>query len=122
MIESCIGARYFSWLQLLSTCLNSYFWLTVLVPAGTQEADEAEVEEEEEEEEEVKPVKKNAKKEVEEEEAEDKREHVNIIFIGHVGKSFNMIHCLIFIMCRALCWLWSCIMASYNTEGNITEI
>ncbi|XP_078347678.1 eukaryotic peptide chain release factor GTP-binding subunit ERF3A-like isoform X2 [Oculina patagonica] len=56
---------------------------------GNQEADEAEVEEEEEEEEEVKPVKKTAKKEVAEEEAEDKREHVNIIFIGHVdaGKS-----------------------------------
>ena len=45
-----------------------------------------------EEEEEVKPVKKNTKKEVEEEqEAEDKREHVNIIFIGHVGKGGNMI-------------------------------
>lgn len=44
-----------------------------------------------EEEEEVKPVKKNTKKEVEEEqEAEDKREHVNIIFIGHVGKGCNM--------------------------------
>ena len=45
-----------------------------------------------EEEEAVKPVKKNTKKEVEEEEADDKREHVNIIFIGHVGESFNMIY------------------------------
>ncbi|RMX52686.1 hypothetical protein pdam_00004235 [Pocillopora damicornis] len=47
-----------------------------------------EVEAEEEEQEEVKPVKKEAKKEVEEE-PEDKREHLNIIFIGHVdaGKS-----------------------------------
>lgn len=47
----------------------------------------AEVEAEEEEEEQVKPVKKEAKKEVEEE-PEDKREHLNIIFIGHVGKNF----------------------------------
>lgn len=66
-----------------------------LVPTGNKETDEAEVEEQEEEEEaeeEVKPVKKNAKKQVEEEEeVEDKREHVNIIFIGHVGKSFNII-------------------------------
>ena len=44
---------------------------------------------EEAEKEEAKPEVKKAssKKEVEEEE-EDKREHVNIIFIGHVGKSF----------------------------------
>lgn len=51
-----------------------------------------------EEEEEVKPAKTSAKKEVEEEEAEDKREHVNIIFIGHVGKSFNMVFDFIIIM------------------------
>ena len=49
-----------------------------------------EVEAEEEEQEEVKPVKKEAKKEVEEE-PEDKREHLNIIFIGHVGKNFASI-------------------------------
>ena len=41
----------------------------------------------EEEEEEAKPTKiGSSKKKVEEEEVEDKREHVNIIFIGHVGK------------------------------------
>ena len=38
----------------------------------------------------MKPVKKEAKKEVEEE-PEDKREHLNIIFIGHVGKNFASI-------------------------------
>ena len=38
----------------------------------------------------MKPVKKEAKKEVEEE-PEDKREHLNIIFIGHVGKNFTSI-------------------------------
>lgn len=67
------------------------FWLTLstLVAVENKEAEEAEMEEEEEEE--VKPVKKDAKKEVKEEEAEDKREHVNIIFIGHVGKCCNMI-------------------------------
>ena len=41
----------------------------------------------EDEEEEAKPTKiSSSKKKVEEEEVEDKREHVNIIFIGHVGK------------------------------------
>ena len=64
--------------------------MCTFIPVENKEAEEAEMEEEEEEE--VKPVKKNTKKEVEEEqEAEDKREHVNIIFIGHVGKGCNMI-------------------------------
>ena len=42
----------------------------------------------EEVEEEVKPAKKEVKKEVAEE-PEDKREHINIIFIGHVGMNFK---------------------------------
>ena len=42
----------------------------------------------------MKPVKKVTKKDVEEE-PEDKREHVNIIFIGHVGKNL-----------RKTCWFF----------------
>ena len=56
--------------------------------AENNETDDTEVKEEAEKEEAKPEVKKaGSKKEVEEEE-EDKREHVNIIFIGHVGKSF----------------------------------
>lgn len=52
---------------------------------------------EEAEKEEAKPEAKKAscKKEVEEE--DDKREHVNIIFIGHVGKSFVFSITLLFL-------------------------
>ena len=59
-----------------------------MVIAEDKEVDDVEMgEEEEEEEEEAKPTKtSSSKKKVEEEEVEDKREHVNIIFIGHVGK------------------------------------
>ena len=47
----------------------------------------------------MKPVKKEAKKEVEEE-PEDKREHLNIIFIGHVGKNFlTTLFFLLFVRC-----------------------
>ena len=59
-----------------------------------REVDDVEMEKEEEE---AKPVKTNSsKRKVEEEEVKDKREHVNIIFIGHVGKSFSFnfsLHC-----------------------------
>ena len=53
---------------------------------------------EEAEKEEAKPEVKKAssKKEVEEEE-DDKREHVNIIFIGHVGTSFVFSITLLFL-------------------------
>ena len=67
-----------------------------IIALENKEAEEAEMEEEEE----VKPVKKSAKKDIEEEEAEDKREHVNIIFIGHVGKSFDMIYDFILVRHR----------------------
>jgi len=70
--------------------VNNRLTLCTLRTVENKEAEEAQMEEEEEEE--VKPVKKDTKKEVEEEEAEDKREHVNIIFIGHVGEGFNMIY------------------------------
>lgn len=43
---------------------------------------------EEAEKEEAKPEVKKASSKKEVEEEDDKREHVNIIFIGHVGKSF----------------------------------
>ena len=72
--------------------------LCTFITVENKEAEEAEMEEEEE----VKPVKKNVKKEVEEEEADNKREHVNIIFIGHVGKIFNMIYDLIFRILKSL--------------------
>lgn len=51
---------------------------------------------EEAEKEEAKPEVKKAssKQEVEE---EDKREHVNIIFIGHVGKSFVLTITVLFL-------------------------
>ena len=43
---------------------------------------------EEEEQREAKPVKtSSSKKKLQKEEIEDRREHINIIFIGHVGKS-----------------------------------
>ena len=60
----------------------------LVVIAENKEVDDVEMDAEEEEEG-AKPVKKNnSKKKVEEEEVADKREHVNIIFIGHVGKRF----------------------------------
>lgn len=82
---SCIPKRVSCTLYIL---IDNRLTLCTFINVENKEAEEAEMEEEEE----VKPVKKNAKKEVEEEEAEDKREHVNIIFIGHVGEGFNMIY------------------------------
>lgn len=53
----------------------------------TEDREVDDVEMGEDEEEEAKPTKiSSSKKKVEEEEVEDKREHVNIIFIGHVGE------------------------------------
>ena len=68
------------------TLNDSFCWLMFhcLVILESKEAEDVEMEEEEEEE--AKPAKKNNSKKKVEEEAEDKREHVNIIFIGHVGK------------------------------------
>lgn len=82
---SCIPKRVSCTLYIL---IDNRLTLCTFINVENKEAEEAEMEEEEE----VKPVKKNPKKEVEEEEAEDKREHVNIIFIGHVGEGFNMIY------------------------------
>ena len=56
-----------------------------MVIAEDKEVDDVEMAEEEEEE--AKPTKiSSSKKKVAEEEFEDKREHVNITFIGPVGK------------------------------------
>ena len=66
---------------------TSKFLRKCFIVAENNETDDTEVKEEAEKEEAKPEVKKaSSKKEVEEE--DDKREHVNIIFIGHVGKSF----------------------------------
>ena len=66
------------------------------IVAENNETDDTEVKEEAEKEEAKPEVKKaSSKKEVEEE--DDKREHVNIIFIGHVGKSFVFSITLLFL-------------------------
>ena len=66
---------------------TSKFLRKCFIVAENNETDDTEVKEEAEKEE-AKPEVKKASSKQEVEEEDDKREHVNIIFIGHVGKSF----------------------------------
>ena len=75
---------------------TSKFLRKCFVVAENNETDDTEVKEEAEKEE-AKPEVKKASSKQEVEEEDDKREHVNIIFIGHVGKSFVLTITVLFL-------------------------
>lgn len=72
---------------ILCTPMEGLFYLMVVVTILSNFPDEELVNDVEmKEEEEAKPVQTTSTKKKKEESIEDKREHINIIFIGHVGK------------------------------------